>query len=386
MKILTFIGYYLPGYKSGGPVRTISNLVNLLHTEHEFKIITKNRDQLENKPYQGVKTNEWNKYDKCEIYYSDGEKKLRETINSTDFDIYYLNSFFDYKFSIKVLLLLKLGRIPRKPVLLAPRGDLSREGLSTKWLKKRLYIIIAKSISLHEGIIWHLSSRYESDQVKKVFRSKLKIKVAIDPPNFNYLRSRNNLRRIKEKGLLRILFLSRIAKTKNLSYAIETLKSVKGNFTFDVYGPVTDKKYLNKCKQQIDSYLNGKIKFNESIEHNNIEKLFTNFDLLFLPTKSESYCHIISESLSFGCPVLISDQTPWDRVNEYKAGRSIGLENKQEYIDFIEEMIEIDSDGYMEYVRGCYIYIKDLQDSEIHLKQNLRLFDISLNSKVLSCK
>ena len=37
-KILVFIGGYLPGYKYGGALRSLVNLVNLLGDEFEFYI------------------------------------------------------------------------------------------------------------------------------------------------------------------------------------------------------------------------------------------------------------------------------------------------------------------------------------------------------------
>ena len=37
-KIICFIKYYLPGYKSGGPVRTIANLINKIGNDYFFDI------------------------------------------------------------------------------------------------------------------------------------------------------------------------------------------------------------------------------------------------------------------------------------------------------------------------------------------------------------
>ncbi|MFH2030969.1 MAG: hypothetical protein ABIJ40_10190 [Bacteroidota bacterium] len=154
--ILTFIGYYLPGYKSGGPVRTISNMLDLLGKDYNFKIITRDRDSLDSKPYEGININQWNDAEKCKIYYLSKHKSflftrnqaqstknkltnsqaLRTVINNTEFDQYYLNSLFDFNFSVKVVLLWKLKLIPQKPILLAPRGELMEGALSIKPFKK----------------------------------------------------------------------------------------------------------------------------------------------------------------------------------------------------------------------------------------------------------
>ena len=44
VKILIFVGYYLPGYKGGGALRTIVNLVQHLGEEFDFWIVTRDRD------------------------------------------------------------------------------------------------------------------------------------------------------------------------------------------------------------------------------------------------------------------------------------------------------------------------------------------------------
>lgn len=36
LRIFTFVGYYLPSYKAGGPIRTLANMVEGLRDEFEF--------------------------------------------------------------------------------------------------------------------------------------------------------------------------------------------------------------------------------------------------------------------------------------------------------------------------------------------------------------
>ena len=52
--ILVFIGNYLPGYKAGGILRNIANTVDHLSEEFEFKIVTRDRDLGDEKPYQNI--------------------------------------------------------------------------------------------------------------------------------------------------------------------------------------------------------------------------------------------------------------------------------------------------------------------------------------------
>lgn len=48
--ILIFIDWYKPGYKAGGPIRSVSNMVDALKDDFQFYIITRNTDYLETTP------------------------------------------------------------------------------------------------------------------------------------------------------------------------------------------------------------------------------------------------------------------------------------------------------------------------------------------------
>jgi hypothetical protein len=96
--ILVFIGHYLPGYKSGGAIRTIANTVDRLSDHLNFKIITRDSDFLDDQPYKNICINQWNELPNCNIFYSNLKSSLRKVINKTSFDMYYLNSLFDFHF------------------------------------------------------------------------------------------------------------------------------------------------------------------------------------------------------------------------------------------------------------------------------------------------
>ena len=98
MRILLIANVFFPGKKGGGSVRAISNLINNLKNEFTFKIITRDHDVGEKISYDSVKVNSWNKYNDYQIYYFSPSIfsffKLKKIIDSTEFDILYLNTFF----------------------------------------------------------------------------------------------------------------------------------------------------------------------------------------------------------------------------------------------------------------------------------------------------
>ena len=78
--VLIMIGDYLPGYKGGGPTRSIANLVDLLSDAVKFKIITSDRDFGESDPYSEILYNGWNKVGKADVMYLSPSKSLPDSI------------------------------------------------------------------------------------------------------------------------------------------------------------------------------------------------------------------------------------------------------------------------------------------------------------------
>ena len=58
-KILLLIGAFLPGYKAGGPVPSVANMVARLSDDFDFHILTRDRDLGDTVPYRDVPTDRW---------------------------------------------------------------------------------------------------------------------------------------------------------------------------------------------------------------------------------------------------------------------------------------------------------------------------------------
>ena len=106
--ILTFAQHYLPGYRAGGPIRTIANMVERLGNEFEFRIVTSDRDLGDDHPYEGVQIDSWVPCGQAFVRYVSprgfGLRKIRNIIRSTPHDLIYLNSFLNSRFTQQVLI------------------------------------------------------------------------------------------------------------------------------------------------------------------------------------------------------------------------------------------------------------------------------------------
>ncbi len=122
-KILVLCDYYLPGYKSGGGMRTIVNMVEGFRGEYEFFIITRDHDgKLDRRQYKTVKINQWNAVKNSQVLYLSKDSinisKLREIIADIKPDIIYSNSYFA-TLTFYLLVLKKLNIIKNIKVIIA---------------------------------------------------------------------------------------------------------------------------------------------------------------------------------------------------------------------------------------------------------------------------
>lgn len=132
--VLVLCDYYLPGFRGGGPVRSVSRIVSALSHRFTFRIITRDRDVGAPQPYAGVPLGNWHPCGKAEIFYVRPRAALpmiARAITSTPHDVLYLNSLFSPQFSITPLLVRKVFQLQSR-VLISPRGELDRGALTLK--------------------------------------------------------------------------------------------------------------------------------------------------------------------------------------------------------------------------------------------------------------
>ena len=153
--ILCFVEYYLPGYCSGGPVRSIVNFVDHLGDEFDIRIVTRDRDALDSEPYPNVQIDAWNKVGKAQVFYASNKTinihGIANLISVTHHDVLYLNSFFAFGFTTLPLFARTLGWAPKTPCIIAPRGECSLGALSLKAARKS-FICLANAIRLYQGL------------------------------------------------------------------------------------------------------------------------------------------------------------------------------------------------------------------------------------------
>lgn len=344
--ILVFIDYYLPGFKAGGPTRTLANLVEWLGDVFDFKILTKDRDLGDQEPYSEVKPNVWHRVGKAQIMYLQPNelslRELRRHLWQTSYDVIYLNTAFS-NLTVFTLMLARVSLIPNKPIIVAARGNLSKNALSIKPWKKRAFLKVAKYLSLYEKVTWHATSAEEREDIERIFDIGAKSQI-VQITNLPIKPQTQKIPRVHPKtiGIIRIIFLSRISRMKNVDYILKVLNNLHGHVIFDLWGPIEDTSYWQHCQSLVQLLPDTvRVNYRGIVPPNRVVETLAGYDLFFLPSLSENYGHVILEALCAGCPVLISDQTPWTNVTTHGAGWAIPLSEPQQFQSVIQQVVDM---------------------------------------------
>lgn len=380
--ILVLLGWYVPGFRAGGPIRTLASIVERLGDEFEFKIVTRDRDHDGREPYPDIRVNEWQRVGKAQVLYLSPDRaspaSIRRVVNDTPHDVLYLNSFFSPRFSVTPMLLRMFRLIDPRPVIMAPRGELSIDAVKLKAPRKRLFLAAARLVRLYRGVVWQASSGFEEADIRSTIGrgagSSPEVVVAGDlaaPPSAAVSRAA----RQKQPGRLRAVFLSRIAPMKNLEGALRMLAGVRGEVTLDVYGPLQDPEYWSRCQAVIASLpANVRVEYRGEARHDQVGEIFAAHDLFLFPTLGENFGHVIVEALSAGCPILISDRTPWRELEPSGAGWDLPLEHPERFTEVIQRCVQMDGEA-LEAMSRCARALGVARSAdEASIAQNRELF------------
>ena len=363
-KLLIFVEYYLPGYKWGGPVQSVSNLVLLLKRDYDIFVVTRDRDFLDTKPYPGIVQDEWLDRDGYQvIYLSPARLTLRSVyrlVRSESFDFVYTNSLFG-QFSHGLLLMAWLAG---QRLVVAPRGELNPGALRLKSYKKYPFMQLVKGIPTGR-ITWHATDQNELQAIKRNFPESQVgvVPVVLAPDTPKQLEQRQTYQ--KQTGRARLVFIGRITPVKGLAFLADLLACVTDwPIELDIYGPVDAPGYWQACQQVFAKTTpNCCVTYKGILEHNRVNATLASYDFFILPTFGENFGHAIFEAFSVGLPVIISDQTQWRQLAHRQAGWDTPLQ-KNQWLTVLKTAVAIDSTAYATMSKAARAVAEQYMSSE----------------------
>jgi glycosyltransferase involved in cell wall biosynthesis len=381
-KILVLLDYYIPGFKSGGPLRTIANMVERMGDRFDFRVLTRDRDATDTVPYPGVPADGWTPVGQAQVCYASpgelGAMAIRRRVAEVSPDLIYLNSFFS-SLTVRTLALRRAGLLPSIPVVLAPRGELSPGALRLKALKKRPFLVAARSLGLYSGVTWQASAELEATEIRRAVGA-VAVRIAPDIPA--PLGSEGPPAPLKRPGAMRIVFLSRIAEKKNLHMLLALLPQLRGEVDLAIYGPVREEGYWARCQELIAALPPGiSAQHHGPVEHAEVGAALASGHVFVLPTLGENFGHAILEALAAGRPALISDRTPWRDLEARGSGWDLPLDDKL-WLATLQRLVDMGQDEYNRWSRGARRHAARFVAAPALVEANVELFTAAIHGRV----
>lgn len=370
--ILILTDWFYPAFKAGGPITSLYNLVKKIEDKISITVLTSAYDLGENEIMDNIVSNVWQQFSSnTRIKYLTNSKEVLNELEKEKFDIIYLNSMFSPAFTLKPLLFAKRKKILNK-IILAPRGMLQAGALKQKELKKKLFLLFFRLTGLAKKIHFHATDEQEKKDIVKVFPKAKMITVI---PNVVNKPIKEKINTKKERGNLKLVYLSVISSKKNLLYLIQIFKKINFEHEFDVYGSIKDKTYWDSFVEQIKTLRNINFTYKGDLPNHLVKETVSKYDFFILPTLGENFGHAIYESLSCGVPVIISDKTPWRNLEMQKAGWDIPLTKPEKFIEVLNRCYEMDNEEYQKWSEGAYNFAKKYYEGNNLVEAYVRMFN-----------
>lgn len=90
----------------------------------------------------------------------------------------------------------------------------------------------------------------------------------------------------------------------------------------------------------------------------------------------ENYGHVIQEALSAGCPCLLSDQTPWQDLENYDVGSVFAIDDLNNFANEIESYVKLNNYNYAEKSTNAIQYAIKNSNKKVMCTGYRRIFEM----------
>ena len=125
---------------------------------------------------------------------------------------------------------------------------------------------------------------------------------------------------------------------------------------------------------------NIKVQYLGAIAYEQVADVLAEHDLFFFPTHGENFGHVILEAFASGCPVLISDQTPWQDLKGKGVGWNLPLNRPDLFHEALHACLEMDEELLKSFSERAKKYGRETILDQVAVDQNRQLFNSDSNS------
>lgn len=329
--------------QTGGPCNSVYAITKELSLlGHKIYILTTNIGIEKNK----VKLNKFYKNKAGITYYDDSLSYLKwlklMIYLLKRVDAIHITSVFS-PFSVFCFLITVIF-FPHKKIIISPRGELSEKALIYNQKKKKYVLKMYKFF--RKNIYFHATSKKEYNEIKNFFPTAEVITIP------NLIKSPERIHHPIQNDFL---FVGRIHPIKGIDRLIEACakseKFLNSNYRLLIVGKGEKSQltfYNNLLKIIEENHLHNKVIFLGHQDGKEKEKYYAQSKFLFLTSDSENFGNVVIEALNQGTPVVASLGTPWEILEEFKAGFHI-QNSAEEIAKIFDKIIELPEEEYAAY-------------------------------------
>jgi glycosyltransferase involved in cell wall biosynthesis len=211
----------------------------------------------------------------------------------------------------------KFARAGGLPLIISPRGMLSRAALEVSQWKKRLAWMAYQRADLKSAAVLHVTSEAEAEDCRErgLTQPIAVVPNGIDLP-LDLSRSTNSNEQMRS-----MLFLSRLHPIKGLKDLVEAWARVRpAGWRIIIAGP-DENGHQREIETKVKTLgLSEQFDFVGPVGDKEKWELYAAADLFVLPSYSESFGQAIGEALAAGVPVITTRATPWQRIESDRCG------------------------------------------------------------------
>lgn len=380
---MLFIRGYLPGKQYGGPTTSVYNFTEMMGDDFDLRVVCMDHDLNQKERYSGIRKG-WNRVGKAKVFYisqkQNNYKFVGTMIKRFSPDLIYASSVMEIEFNF---VMFQVARKNKIPVILVPRGDLCDWSIQLKAWKKLPFLKLMKSIGYFKNMYFQSTLQEETSNITKYLGvPKERIYNLENVPMVPLKREQY----VKKQGRLKVLFISRIHKQKNLPYAIKVVNKAKCNIDLDIYGPVEEQEQWSQCLLEMQkSPSNIHIEYRGQLTPEEARQVYKDYDCFLFPTLCENYGHVIAEALANNVPIIISrGTTPWDDIETSGGGSAIPLNHAAGFVASLEKYAAMDENEYREVMENVYQYASEKMNiNKIKCEYKLMIEDVLHHERVL---
>ena len=331
MKLLSFITSL--STEKGGPSRSVPMMAKgLSEAGIDVTLMTFSSDDLNTHALEGTGV-------KLKLLYGTFcVDEIDSFMANESFDVVQMQSLWDPEYH-------KLARICRNrhiPYIITPRGMLEPWSLQQKKCKKKVALMLYQRKDLNRAACVYTTADMEAQNIKSL---GIKAPCSVIPNGIET--AGYPCRNDSSSVCKQVMFLSRIHPKKGIEVLLAAWRRIIGQYpdwSLLIVGN-GEKDYIHSLEEKVkEMALSDAVRISPPVFGEEKVALYQKSSLFVLPSYSENFGMVIAEAMSCGVPVITTENTPWELLNETKTGWCISL-NEESLVKALDEALSMDAEA-----------------------------------------